>query len=326
MTRYIGLTTLQYALALGAAIVINFALPRLAPGDPADFLIPPEVSVILTQEQRQELLAQFGLGQPTSVQFQRYVAGIFRGDLLFSLRYGRPVSEILAERLPWTLLLTGSTFILTNLIGVLAGFWSAWRRGTWQDATVLSTVMFVDSMPGFFVGMLLILVFAVQLGWFPVYGTISTFQETGLAYLLAVLKRLAMPVATLTLATLAPVYLVARSALISELSEDYVYMAEAKGLDRRGIRRHVRRNALLPVSSILFLNVGTLIGGATIIETIFSYPGVGFLIFEGVTARDYPLLQGAFLLMSISVIGANFLAEVIYPLLDPRVRQTKANS
>ena len=141
-------------------------------------------------------------------------------------------------------------------------------------------------MPGFFVGMLFILIFAVQLGWFPIYGTLSASRETGVAFWLEAARRLIMPVTTLSLATLAPVYLAARSALISELREDYVLMAEAKGLDQRGIRRHAQRNALLPLSSLVLLNTGLLIGGATLIETVFSYPGLGWLVFQGVAARD----------------------------------------
>ena len=321
MRRYLTVTILQYGLTLFVAIVVNFALPRLAPGDPADFLVPPELAGSLSPEQREDLLAQYQLDGSVAVQFQRYVSGIFRGDLLISVRYGRPVLDVLWERLPWTLLLTGSSLLLTTFIGTAVGFWSAWRRGEAGDTAVLSSILFIDAMPGFFVGMMFILIFSVQLGWFPIFGSLAASRETGFAFLVTAVKRLIMPVITLTLATLAPIYLAARASLISELREDYVLMAEAKGLAWRGVRRHAQRNTWLPLSSIILLNIGSLVGGATLIETVFSYPGLGFLIFQGVAARDYPLLQGAFLLMSISVILANFCGHLLYPFLDPRLRR-----
>ena len=173
MRRYVTITALQYSLTLLVALVINFALPRLAPGDPADFIVPPELAGTLTSEQREELLAQFQLDGSTGVQFQRYLGGILRGDLLISVRYRRPVWDVLRERLSWTLLLTGSSLLLTTLIGTAAGFWSAWRRGRAADTAVLSSVLFIDAMPGFFVGMMFILIFAVQLGWLPIFGSLA---------------------------------------------------------------------------------------------------------------------------------------------------------
>ena len=321
MTHYLARTSGQYLLVLFAAVVLNFALPRLAPGNPVDFLLPPEQTGVLTPEQRNQVLAQFGLDQPVPVQFERYLGGLARGDLLYSVRYGRPVSDLIAERLPWTLLLVGLSIVLATLIGTATGFRSAWRRGTAVDVTLLSTMMVLDSTPVFFVGMLLILLFSVQLRLFPIYGAIPSVPVSGGALLVEVARRLVLPLVALTLTSVGPIYLVARAALVSQLREDYVLMAAAKGLDERGVRRHAQRNALLPLWTIVLLNVGTLVGGATIVETVFSYPGLGRLIYESVIARDYPVLQGTFLLLSVSVIAANFLADLLYPLLDPRVRR-----
>lgn len=315
----------QYGLVLAAAVVLNFSLPRLAPGDPIDFLLPPEQAGVLTPAQRQQVLAQFGLDQPVPVQFRQYVAGLVRGDLLYSVRYGRPVRDLLAERLPWTLLLVGGSILLSGALGTLAGFHSAWRRGTSRDTATLSFVMLLESTPAFFIGMLLILVFSVQLGLLPIFGALPVVPTGGPALAGEVLKRLAMPLLTLSLSTVGAVYLVARSALVSELREDYVLMAEAKGLDERAVRRHAQRNALLPLVTIILVNVGTLVGGATTVETVFSYPGLGRLIYESVIARDYPVLQGAFFLLAVLVMLANLLADLLYPLLDPRVgRPTEA--
>lgn len=314
-------TSLQYAVVLFAAICLNFALPRLAPGDAVDYLFPPEQSGAITPEQRAQVLGEFGLDEPLPTQFGRYLVGLARGDLLLSVRYGRPVVDVLAERIGWTLLLVGTAVVLATLIGTFLGFRSAWRRGTAGDSGVLSGVMFVDALPPFFIGMLLLLVFSVQLGWLPTFGAQPTTSAEGLAVLVEVGERLILPLATLTLASVGPTYLIARSALLTELREDYVLMAEAKGLDPRAVRRHAQRNALLPVSTVVLIGLGTLVGGAAVVETVFSYPGLGRLIYESVLARDYPVLQGAFLLLAVGVILANFLNDLLYPLLDPRVRR-----
>lgn len=314
----------QYGAVLFAAIVLNFALPRLAPGDAIDYILPDEVAGALTPEQRTEILDRFGLDDPVPEQFGRYLAGIARGDLLVSVRFGRPVTSLLYERVGWTLLLVGGALILSTLLGAALGFRSAWRRGTSADTATLGGIMFLDALPPFFVGTLLLLAFSVGLDWFPSYGAVSGESANGLALIWQVLQRATLPIATLTIAGLGPMYLVARSALVGELQEDYVLMAEAKGLTDREVRRHAARNALLPVSTVALVGLGTLVGGAAVVETVFSYPGLGRLIYESVLARDYPVLQGAFLLLIVTVVVANLLNDLAYPLLDPRVRRSRA--
>jgi peptide/nickel transport system permease protein len=321
VSRHSARTFLQYALVLAAAVCLNFALPRLAPGDVVDYLFPPEHGGVLTAEQRTAVLDEFGLDEPLPTQFGRYLAGLARGDLLLSVRYGRPVADLLVERVGWTVLLVGPSRVLAAAIGTLLGFRSARRRGSRRDAGELSGVMLVDSLPPFFLGMLLLLVFAVELRWVPSFGAQPSVAENGFALVTEVAKRLALPLVTLTLASIGPVYLVARSALLTELREDYVLMAEAKGLPERRVRRHAQRNALLPVSTVVLLGLGTMAGGAVVVETVFSYPGLGRLIYESVLARDYPVLQGAFLLLVLGVLAANFVSDLLYPLLDPRVRR-----
>lgn len=315
---------LQYGLVLFAAVTVNFALPRLAPGDVTDYLIPPEEAGSITAEQRQEILARYGLDEPLPEQFRDYVTGLARGDLLISARYSRPVIDIILERLPWTLLLVGTSTVLAVLIGTVAGFRSAWKRGRASDVTTMSTFMLIDSMPPFFLGLLLILVFSVQLGLFPIFGAVPTLPADGLDLVLEIGKRLVLPAVSLTAAMLGTIYLVARPALVSELREDYVLMAQAKGLTRRQVRRHAERNALLPVATMVLINLGTVVGGATVIETVFSYPGLGRLLYESVLARDYPVLQGTFFILAVTVLAANFVADLLYPLLDPRVRRPLA--
>lgn len=323
MKRHVLRTVGQYGAVLFAAIVLNFALPRLAPGDAIDYILPDEVAGALTPEQRVEILDRFGLDDPMPEQFGHYLAGIARGDLLVSVRFGRPVTSLLAERVGWTLLLVGGSLLLSTVIGAALGFRSAWRRGTSADTVTLGGVMFLDALPPFFVGTLLLLAFSVGLDWFPSYGAVSGESANGLALVGQVLQRATLPIATLTIAGLGPMYLVARSALVGELQEDYVLMAEAKGLTDREVRRHAARNALLPVSTVALVGLGTLVGGAAVVETVFSYPGLGRLIYESVLARDYPVLQGAFLLLIITVVVANLINDLAYPLLDPRVRRPR---
>jgi peptide/nickel transport system permease protein len=319
--RHAVRTCLQYVAVLFAAVCLNFALPRLAPGDAVDYLFPPELAGSVTPEQRAQVLSEFGLDQPVLTQFGQYLAGLAQGDLLLSVRYGRPVADVLAERIGWTLLLVGSALVLATLVGTFLGFGSAWRRASAGDTGVLSGVMFIDALPPFFLGMLLLLVFSVELGWLPTFGAQPTTSAAGVTLLVEVAKRLVLPLVTLTLASIGPIYLIARSALLAELREDYVLMAEAKGLPAHRVRRHAERNALLPVSTVVLIGLGTLVGGAAVVETVFSYPGLGRLIYESVLARDYPVLQGAFLLLAVGVILANFLNDLLYPLLDPRVRR-----
>lgn len=323
MRRHVLRTVLQYALVLVAALSLNFLLPRLAPGDATDYLLPPELVGSLTPAQRDQVLAQYGLDEALPTQFVHYLGAVARGDLLTSVRFGRPVKDLLVERVGWTVLLVGSSLVASTLLGAWLGFRSAWRRGTAADTGTLGGVMLADSLPPFFVGMFLLLVFSVKLGWFPSFGALPGIDTTGAALVGEVAQRLVLPLITLTLANIGPMYLVARSALVSELQEDYVVMAEAKGLEGNQIRRHAQRNALLPISTVTVIGLGTLVGGATVVETVFSYPGLGRLIFESVLARDYPVLQGAFLLLIVGVILANLVNDLLYPLLDPRVRRPR---
>ena len=311
-------------LVLAVAIVLNFALPRLAPGDPIDFLIPAEQASKITPEQRAQVASEYGLEGSVWEQFRRYIAALARGDLGTSTRYGGPVRELLADRLPWTLLLVGTSVLLSTLIGAALGFRSAWRRGTRADVRTLTGVMTLDSFPPFFVALLLVLGFSVWLKLLPVFGALPESGAEGLTFAAEVARRAILPIAALTLAGLGSSFLVARSSADSELGEDYVTMAASKGLDGRGVRRHTRRNALVPVWTVGMLNVGALFGGAPPVETVFAYPGLGRLVYESVVARDYPVLQGAFLLIAAGVIAANLVAELVYPFLDPRVRRPGA--
>jgi peptide/nickel transport system permease protein len=309
----------QYCFVVFAAIAMNFALPRLAPGSPVDYLAPPENGALDAQE-RQELLSRFDLDGSATEQFGSYLVNLGQGDLGLSVRDGRPVSDVVVGRLGWTLLLVGTAVAASTVLGIALGFAAGWRRGSRRDVVLLAGVLAVDALPAFFVGLMSVLVFSVKLGWFPVFGAVAPEQLLGWEWFADVGQRLVLPATTLTLVGIGSVFVVARSAMISELGEDYVFMARAKGLDDRGVRRHARRNALIPVSTVALLGFSTMVGAATVVETVFSYPGLGSLAFAAVRARDYPLLQGIFLLLALVAISVNLINDLLYPLLDPRVR------
>lgn len=312
---------LQYGLVLWVALSVNFLLPRAMPGSPLPYLVGEEIGT-LAPERLAEVRARYGLDRSLAAQYVDYLGDVVRGDWGTSLRLGQPVAAAIADRLPWTLLLVGTSLVLATLFGVVAGAIAAWRRGGRFDAASLTTAIVVDALPTFWIGMILIAVFAVQLGWLPSFGASTPAGPAeGSAWLADVGRHLVLPALTLTLASLSGTYLVMRAAMQDVLGADHVRSARAKGLpEHRVLMGHAVRNALLPVSTLLFLNLGFLVGGSTIVETVFAYPGVGTLLYEAVLARDYPLLQGAFFVLTVSVVAANALADAVYPLLDPRVR------
>ncbi len=310
----------HYALALWAALTLNFLLPRLAPGDPIDYLLGE--SVQLSASDLQRLRAEYGLDDSLLEQYVDYWARLTSGELGISVRFGEPVAKVLADRVPWTVLLVGIGTLASALLATAAGAAAAWRRGGRRDVGLVTGVLALDAMPGFWIGMLLISVFAVELGWLPSFGAAPLVASGRLDWMLEVARRLVLPVTTLVLATLGGTFLLARGAMLTTLDEGYVRMARAKGApERRVVVRHALRTALLPVYTNVALSFGALLSGAVVVETVFAYPGLGRLLFEGVLARDYPLLQGAFVLVTLGVVAANLVADLTYPLLDPRVRQ-----
>ncbi|MBW3591161.1 MAG: ABC transporter permease [Actinobacteria bacterium] len=312
----------QLTLVLWAAATFNFALPHLAPGDPVDFKYSG-VSGSLSKEHLEIIRTEYGLDRPLLQQYGSFWRGLAQGDLGKSVQHNRPVVEVLAERAPWTVALVGLATVLSAVVGVALGATAAWRRGSRRDAGLVMGVLALDAMPGFWIGMILLAVFSVELGWLPSFGGAS-IGTAGVERSVDVLRRLILPVATIALATLGAVFLLARAAMVSVLDEPFVRLARAKGVSERRIAvRHVLRNALLPVFTNLTLSVGMLLSGAVVVETVFAYPGLGRLIYEAVVARDYPLLQGAFLLVTLGVVLANLAADLTYPWLDPRVRRGK---
>lgn len=324
MLRFLAGKGAQYALVLLFAITLNFLLPRMMPGSPLVFLVGEDVG-FLTAEQRAQLLQSVGLDQPVWVQYLRYLGNLARGDLGHSIQKGRPILDIIGERLPWTLLLVGLSLVFATLLGIAWGAASAWRRGGRLDLGSLGLCMVFESVPSFWLGMIFIALFAAKLRWFPIFG--AQTPGAGLSsWALAsdVARHLILPLATLTLITIPGNFLIMRYSMLTVLGEQYIATARAKGVVEHAVmRRHAMRNALLPVATVFMLNLGFVVSGATVVETVFSYPGVGRLLYEAVLNRDYPVIQATFFIITISVIAANVLADLIYPLIDPRIRHAQ---
>lgn len=321
MIKFYASKFLQYALLLLLTITLNFMLPRLMPGDPLKYIVGEDI-VLMSAEEKAEMRARHGLDRPLPEQYLEYWAHLFQGNLGYSYSQARPVSELIGEKLPWTLLLSVSNIILSTILGIVFGTIAAWRRGKALDVASNIFFVFLRSMPSFWLGMILIAVFGARLGWLPIFGAETQWAGyTGMDRVLDIARHLTLPLVTSVVLSVSSVYFTMRYSMIDVLGEDYITMAKLKGLPQKKIRyRHAMRNAMIPVSTVVMMNLGYMVGGSTVIETVFSYPGTGRLLYEAVTNRDYPLIQGCFLIITICVIAANILSDMLYPLLDPKVK------
>jgi peptide/nickel transport system permease protein len=304
-------------------LLINFIIPRLMPGSPVQYFANPH---ILPSIESQLLTHRFGLDKPVLDQFLLYVAGVFKWppDLGISYTfYPAPVWSIVVTYLPWTLLLVGTATVVTATIGILVGIWIGSKQGTRTDTVVTSVSLFFWTMPFFWLGAILLWFFSIYLHIFPAGGAESTDLSTMpiLGQAADIASHAFLPGLTLTLAAFAGYSLIMRNTVVEELGQDYVTIATAKGLSHRAVLfRHAARNALLPMITLIGLNLGYVVSGALLVEVVFSYPGVGWLTYQAVLSHDYPLLQGLFLVLSVAVIIANFLADVVYSFADPRIK------
>ena len=311
----------QYLLVLVVAITLNFFLPRLMPGNPLALLAGVDVG-LMTPQERADVLTRAGLDRPLLTQYLDYWGDLLRGDLGYSYRAKRPISEMLLNALPWTLLLTGAALLVSSVIGIILGAISGWRRAGMLDIGLLWSMIALNSLPSFWLGMLLISLVSVQWGWLPSYGAVTPASGyQGWERIVDIAEHAIMPVLTLAVVSLPNVYITMRYSMLGVLGEEFIRTARAKGLrDSSVLFRHVLRNALAPVVTILALRLGYAFGGTVVIETVFSYPGLGRLIYESVGGRDYPVMQAAFLLFTVAVLVSNLLADLLYPLLDPRTK------
>jgi peptide/nickel transport system permease protein len=313
-----------YLVALWASITINFLIPRLAPGDPTGALMA-RFQGRMSPQAIQALRLQFGLSNdPLFVQYFQYLGNLFHGNLGISFTYfPTPVTTVLAQEIPWTLALVGLSVVISFTLGSLIGVLIAWRRGSLLDSVFPPILTFFSAIPYFWLALITLYVFAYLLGWFPLNGGYSTSTTVGWTpdFLLSALYHGLLPAFTIVLASIAGWMLGMRNTMITTMTEDYVLLAEAKGLSQRRIMlSYAARNAILPNVTSFALSLGFVIGGALLTEVVFSYPGIGFALLQAAQNSDYPLLQGIFLLIAIAVLGANFFADLVYVVLDPRVR------
>jgi peptide/nickel transport system permease protein len=318
-SRFVAGKVVASLATLAFVVVFNFFLFRVVAGDPVANLFRGRN---LTDAQRDELRQQFGLDGSQLQQFWRYLEQTVQLNFGRSYTSNEPVMSEIASRAWPTIALVGVAAVLSAVIGVVLGIVAAWNRGRKSDYAATSFTMTTYSMPDFWLGMLLLVLFAVTLGWFPIGGLSDpSAPDAGLGYVADVIHHMFLPALTLTLAYLGEYTLIMRSSLLDTMREDYLVLARAKGLRDAIVRkRHAVPNALLPVITLVAINVGFVLSGAITVETVFSWPGLGLLTYQALNAPDLPLLQGLFLVFSASVILFNLIADLAYAYFDPRVR------
>jgi peptide/nickel transport system permease protein len=312
----------RFALAIPTVlfiVVANFVLLHLAPGDAAEVLAGEAGSA--TPEMVTRLRQKFGLDQPYHVQLGRYLANTLTFDLGYSQRHGMPVVELIGKRLPATLLLMGTTIAIAIGVGVMLGVLAARGLNTWRDRLISVLALLSYATPLFWAGLMLIVLFSIKLDLLPTSGmeTVAAFYE-GPQRIVDIARHLVLPAVTLSLFYLALYTRLMRAAMLEQSDMDYVVTARAKGLDeRRIVFRHILPNALLPVITMAGVQVGALLGGSVIVETVFAWPGLGQLAFDSLFSRDLNLLLGIFFICACLVVVANLLVDLVYTWLDPRI-------
>jgi peptide/nickel transport system permease protein len=314
-----------YLVAAWASLTINFFLPRLIPGDPAGAMFAATRGQ-MSVEQFEQLKQALGLSsnEPIWVQYFTYLSHALRFDFGTSFSsFPAPVTTVIGTGLIWTLLLGGTALIISFVIGNLIGVFGSWRRNGLVDNTLPPLLIFIGAFPPFFLALMALYFLGFQFGWFPLrhaYNDRLSPAFTG-DFLGSVLQHLFLPALVIVLVSMGGWVLGMRNTMVSVLAEDYVTMAEAKGLSQRQIMfNYAARNALLPSITAFGMALGFVLSGQILIETIFSYPGLGYLLVKSVTNLDYPLMQGLFLMITFAVLGANLIVDLIYTRLDPRVR------
>jgi peptide/nickel transport system permease protein len=314
-----------YLLAAWAAITINFLLPRVMPGNPVQVLLA-RLKGRLSPQATNALMIEFGLNHRSSLvhEYFSYLNQLAHGHLGISITYfPTPVSTVVGEALPWTIVLIGFATVVSFVLGTLLGIVVGWKRGSRLDALLPATT-FLSAVPYFWLALLAVLVFGFVLKWFPTSGGYALTDTIGFdwPFIESAISHAVLPAGTIIVASIAGWLLSMRNMMVTVLGEDYVALAEAKGLpNRRIIMTYGARNAILPNVANFALSLGFIVSGAILTEAVFSYPGIGYLLYEGVSNEDFPLAQAIFLVITIAVLLANLLADIAYGMLDPRARQ-----
>ena len=305
MLRYLALRLLYTLPVIWLVVSLDFLLIHLVPGDPIQKMLGEGAPAADIQAARHA----YGLDAPLGQQYLHYWKGVLRGDLGPSLRYNQNVGRLIAQRYPYTLQLTVAALVVAIVLSIPAGVRSAQRRNRWDDRALSVISLFGLSFPNFALGPVLILFFAVNLGWLPVSGSGS-------------FAHLVLPAITMGSALAAILTRMVRTSMLEELGQDYIRTARAKGLpERTVVYRHALRNAMIPVVTVLGLQFGALLAGAIVTETIFSWPGIGRLTLQAISNRDYYLVQGCILAIGLTYVAVNFLTDLLYSAVNPRIRQ-----
>ncbi|MBC3889066.1 ABC transporter permease subunit [Acetobacterium paludosum] len=318
----------EYGLTIWIIITLNFLLPRLLPGDPFLLLSSDNAEneeIVMTQEQRDYYESYYGLDKSMGEQYVTYIGQLIHGDLGYSIYYKVPVSQIILGRLGWTAFMVVSALAVSTGIGVLLGSVSAWYREKWPDKLLFFQMILLSEIPVFLIGLMILFVFSAWLRIFPLSGAMTPFEDytSWWDQLSDILNHAFLPIMVLSISQMGGIYLLVRNSMTTVLQKDYLRTAKAKGLSqKRVIFHHALRNALLPVVTRIFLSLGALVGGAILVENVFAYPGLGRLMRECIQVHDYQVVQGIFLVVTIFVLLANFLADTVYKLLDPRVNDS----
>lgn len=314
-----------YLVAIWMSITLNFLIPRLAPGDPVQALLA-RMRGRISPQARQALEIAFGVSHaPLWSQYVQYINNLVHGNLGISITaFPTPVTQVILQDLPWTLVLVGVSLVLSFLIGTFLGVIAAWKHGSAFDSVFLPFFTFLSAIPYFWLALVVLYVLGYQLNWFPLnggYNVDTTTPGWGLDFMLDASYHAILPALTIVLSSVAGWLLGMRNAMIATLSDDYVLMAEAKGLaQRRIIFSYAARNAILPNITGFALSLGFVVSGSLLTEIVFSYPGIGYTLLQAVENQDYALIEGMFLVITLAVLMANFLADILYVFLDPRVR------
>jgi len=325
--RYYARKFAFYLVALWAALTLNFVIPRLMPGNPVDILLAKLQqrggSIDPAARRSFELLLGTGGDESIVSQYFAYLGNIFRGDLGVSVSaFPAPVSEVIASSLPWTVVLVGIATLLSFLVGIALGALVGWKRGTWLDSLVPATTV-LSAVPYFWLALILVAVFASALGWFPLTGGYDVVLTPAwdAEFLSSAVYHGTLPALTIVVSSVGGWLLGMRNMMVSAMSEDYVLTARAKGLrDSRIMVRYATRNAVLPSVAGFAISLGFVVSGSIITEQVFSYPGIGSKLLQAVQNNDYALMQGIFLVITVAVLGANLVVDLLYALIDPRTR------
>ncbi|GAA0218832.1 ABC transporter permease [Saccharothrix mutabilis subsp. mutabilis] len=325
--RYYARKLAFYLVAFWAALTLNFFIPRLMPGNPVDILMAKLAqrggTVDPSARRAYELLLGSGSDESLLSQYFSYLGNMFRGDLGVSVSsFPTPVADIIAEALPWTLVLVGIATFLSFVLGVVLGTLVGWRRGTWLDSLVPATTV-LAAVPYFWLALILVALLASGLGWFPLLGGYDVVLSPGWdpEFLGSAIYHGTLPALTIVLSSVGGWLLGMRNMMVSTTSEDYVLTAKAKGLrDSRIMVRYAARNAVLPSVAGFAISLGFVVAGSIITEQVFSYPGIGSKLLQAVQNNDYALMQGIFLVITVAVLGANLVVDLLYAVIDPRTR------